>query len=101
MKYHDVSYWVKLLDLVTNRVKVINQMLGARYDGCLENPCRLVHDRGSYSCMICGECYATFTIYDIDATKEALSRISSLNDGIWLLKRSGRLLFTESQPTAI
>ena len=101
MNYHEVSQWVKMLDLVTNRVSVINQMLGARYDGCLENPCRLCYERGSYSCMICGECYASFPNYDMDATSAALSRLSDLNDGLWLLKRSGRLSFTECQPTAI
>lgn len=99
MSYSDVSYWVKLYDLVANRVKVINQMLGARIDGCLENPCRLCYERGSYSCMICGECFASFPIYDIDATSAALSRLSNLNDGLWLLRRSGRF-FTECQPTA-
>lgn len=100
MEYHEVSNWVRLLELVRNRVSVINQMLGARLDGCVDNPCRITYRSGRYTCTICGEKFVTFTIYDIEETSDALSSLSVLNDGLWLLRRSGRYDFTECQPTA-
>lgn len=99
MKYPDVCEWTRLYDLIENRVSVINQMLGARYDRCLENPCLVKYRRGEYSCLICGIEFCAWRIYDLDTTRRAMDRLEALNDGIWYLVRSGGLTFTIPQPT--
>lgn len=94
MTYDEVSRWAKLSDLINNRVKVINQVLGAHYVSNVLNPCRVTYARGSYSCEVCGHEYATWGVCDLDGIETAYDRIDSLADGVWLLVGSGRLAFS-------
>lgn len=94
MDYATVQDWTNLYELISNRVSVINQVLGARYDGLLTNPLQLHYHRGSYTCKVCGAEFASFRIYDLPSTSYAYDRLQGLNDGIWFLNRSGRLTFT-------
>ena len=89
MNFEQVDLWARLTDLINNRVSVGNQLLGARYDGCKDNPLQLKYERGRYSCMLCGEVYAFWGVYDLDATQTAFERIDALVDGLWLIGRSG------------
>lgn len=100
ISYDDMCSWGKLTDLVVNRVSVINQILGARYDGCLENPVRLRRVRGGYVCEVCGEPFVRYDLYDVPSTESALAALDSLKEGLWLLNRSGGLSFTISRLTA-
>lgn len=99
MTYEDVDAWVRMFDLISNRVGIINQILGARYAHGSNSPLRLQHRRGVYSLTVCGEVFATFGLYDVDSAKSALDGIQSFEQGLWLLNRTGRLNFTECQPT--
>lgn len=94
MTYEDVSYWTSQYDLVANRVKIVNQILGSRYDGSLDNPCLLRCKRGMYTCYVCDAPYFHFKAYDLVGIDDALRLIDALADGLWLLARSGRLDFT-------
>lgn len=94
MVYGELAHWVRLFDLIANRVGVINQTLGARYDYCASNACHVAYSDGRYVCEVCGARFADFGLYDIPSAEDALSRLDSLNDGLWLLNRSGRLSFT-------
>ena len=94
MRYEDVSNWSRLFELIANRVSVINQVLGARFDGDMSNPVHLSYERGRYVCEVCGVPFVDFAVYDLEATSSAFARIDDLSDGIWLLNRSGRLNFT-------
>lgn len=85
----DMDTWTNLADLITNRVSIANQLLGAKYDGCLENPLRVLCKRGRYVCKLCGSDYATWRIYDMASTQYAYERISALSDGLWLIGRGG------------
>lgn len=88
MTYEQADLWARMHDLIYNRVSVVNQLLGARYDGCRENPLQVVYEHGRYRCVLCGEDYASFGVYDLDTTQRALDRIDALQDGLWLLVRS-------------
>lgn len=92
--------WGKLADLVVNRVSVINQILGARYDGCLDNPVRLRRVRGGYVVEVCGAPFVRYDLYDVHSTESALASLDALKEGLWLLNRSGGLSFTISTLTA-
>lgn len=94
MVYGELAHWSNLFDLIANRVKVINQTLGARYDFSAKNACQVAYSKGRYTCEVCGAVFAEFGIYDIASTENALKRLDSLGDGLWYLNRSGRLSFT-------
>jgi hypothetical protein len=94
LDYGTVTDWTNLTDLITNRANVINQMLGARFDGSPENPLQVRHSKGTYKIYVCGEVLCAWTVYDLDKTKKAYESLESVNDAIWLLSRSGRLSFS-------
>lgn len=89
--------WTKNFDLITNRISIINQTLGARYDAALDNPCVLVTKRGNYQINVCGVRFAGFRSYDMQSTIDALKRLDALSDGLWYLMRSSD--FTNYQLT--
>ena len=83
ISYDDMCSWGKLTDLVVNRVSVINQILGARYDGCLENPVRLrrvVAATWSRSAVP----FCRYDLYDVPSTESALASLDALKEGLWL-----------------
>lgn len=94
MTYHDVTAWTRIVDKIENRVSIINQIMGARYDTALDNPCRVWYRRGSYVCLYCGEVYATWHVYDVATAEVAFKRIDALADGLWLAFRTGRMKYT-------
>lgn len=92
--YEDVSRWTDKIDLIINRVSILNQILGMRYDGLTTNPCQFSYVRGRYVLSICGESYAHVMLYDVASADAAIVMLDALADGLWLLRRSGRLTFT-------
>ena len=97
MDYENVCAWTKKFDLIINRISIINQTLGARYDAALDNPCVLVSKRGNYQVNVCGVRFACFRSYDLQSTVDALKRLDALSDGLWYLMRSPE--FTNYQLT--
>lgn len=91
MTYHDVDLWVRVQDLITNRVSIVNQCLGARYDGVSDNPCVIRYCEGCYLIEIYGCEFVRWQIYDQCSIDAALSRIDAFSDGLWLAMRSGKL----------
>lgn len=94
MCYEDVTRWSQSLDLLMNRVGILNQILGCKYDQAPDNPLRLVCVRRSYVCEVCGCAFVRFRLYDIDGLESAISALDSFVEGLWLLNRTGRLSFT-------
>lgn len=88
--------WTKIFDLITNKVKMVNHMLGGTYDGSLSNPCTLRMKRGRYKVMLGDAEYASFGVYDVPSAETACERMACLVDGLWLVRRGG---FTFPQPT--
>lgn len=86
--------WVRLFDTLVNRVSIVNQILGARYEGSSDCPCVLSYRKGVYTISICGTVYITFRVYDAAQLDAAFGKIDSLADGLWYLSRSGRMKFT-------
>ena len=89
MTIEQVDLWARMADLVANRCSIVNQLLGARYDGAKDNPLQIDYDHGRYVCRLCGEEYATYGVYDIDSTQRAFDRVDALSDALWLLGRKG------------
>ena len=96
VSYADVCAWSRDYEVIVNRVSIINQTLGCRYDGLLDSPCRLVLKRGTgrYVCYLCDAPYCEFGVWDVESTCRARDCIDKLADGIWYMMRSGRMQFT-------
>lgn len=88
----EISQFGKKLDVVTNRCKVINQMLGFTKDGSSENPMRLVMDHGEYHVVLRGCEVVTFGVYDLDGIERAIAHLDGMGDGIWCSLREGLLM---------
>ena len=87
MKYDDLDAWTRVYDLLVNRVKIINQILGSVV-------VRIQYKRGTYVCMVCDSKLCDFRIYDLASIDAAFAAVDGLSDGLWLLNRTGRLCFT-------
>lgn len=91
MTYEEVDLWVRSQDLIYNRVSIINQCLGARYDTALDNPCVVRHVGSCYIAYLFDCEFARWKIYDQVSTDGALARLEAYSDGLWYTLRSGKL----------
>lgn len=94
VSYADVCAWSQDFDVITNRIAVINQVLGSKCEGLSSNPCKLAYKSGRYYVSICDSPFIDFGIYDSSESKIASDCLDRVFDAIWLLNRSGRLQFT-------
>lgn len=78
-----------LFDVVTNRVSVINQILGCKYDFQIDNPLLISSRRGRVSVTVYGAEFASSRMSDSDGLKAMLYVLDSLKAGLWLLSRGG------------
>lgn len=91
MKIYQMNDWMKRHELLLNRIAIVNQIHGCSYDWSVGNPCTVRYVRGWYVCDYCGECLCAWCVYDFPSLDAAMSRVSSLADALWLLRRSGYL----------
>ena len=83
----DAAEWTRVDELLANRVSIANQILGARFDGDLSNPVRVVSFRGGRRVTLCGERFCEYEMYDLDSINDAFARVDALSDSLWLLRR--------------
>lgn len=81
--------WSKTHDLIANRVAIVNQMHGCRYDNCVGNPCVLRHLGGLYEVRYCDTVVASYALYDLNTANKALGTVDKLNDVLWNGRREG------------
>lgn len=89
MTIYEINAWTKVVDLIVNRITIINQMMGYGIDGCLDNPMQRKMRGGRYVVTWYGVEFASYGVYDQCETEQALNRLDALNDGIWFMKRGG------------
>lgn len=90
MEYEHVYQWVKTVNLISNRVSCINNLI-ANPDGSF--PCHIVFKRGVYRVLLSGAEFARYRVYDDVSARAALDRVTTLLDGLWLARR-GCVAFT-------
>lgn len=90
--YKDMTQ-VQLVDAVINRVGVINQIMGCKYDYQIGNPCEVYNRRGRITVTVCGGELATSSANDGEGLVALLYVLDSLKAGLWLM-RSGGVGFT-------
>lgn len=99
LTFNQLSYWVRRIDVLTNRVLLISQLCGVRYDGAPGSVCQLSYRRGHYVVTICGEPYQEFEIYDFDRLEEVIAAVDALFEGLWLMNRVG--MINHDEPTFV
>lgn len=76
--------WQKCINLVTNRVKVINDLQMAK---CGEVMARLDYRRGYYRLRFAGAEVCRAKVYDLEQAKLLLAFADGLKSGCWHLSR--------------
>lgn len=93
LDYSQVYAWNKAHKIVVNRVDIINQLHGCRYDSGILNPCKLKWRRGRYVVTYCGRELCAYRLYDAPSADAAVSVVSALVDMCWLGRRQGWIVF--------
>lgn len=91
MRWEDMALWERKQTLVLNRLRVINQVMGCRYDESPDNPCTFGWRGGAYFVEWYGREVARMPIYDLEAAETAFQRLDAIADALWMARREGML----------
>lgn len=83
-------------ELLQNRMKVCNQVMGARYVGNVENPFRVTRKAQVVTLLVCGSPVRRWRLYDVAGIRDAVLYLDVAQDVLWQLSRSGRLVVTDN-----
>lgn len=85
LTYNDIERFVNCLDIINNRISIINQILG----GTFQHPFKLDYSNGRYSCTFLDALVCDFGVYDCVAADAALASLDAWESSVWLLSRNG------------
>lgn len=86
-----VIKWVKKHDILLNRIAIINEIHGCKYDYSPANPCTVTYRLGCYTCTYAGDVLCAWDAYDLVSLDAAFARVDALSDALWLVRRAGYL----------
>lgn len=89
--YADMVRWTQTLDMLANRIGIINQLLGCKYCHGSDSICKLVYSKGEYLVTFDGATIAAFGIYDNAGLSDASVTLNAWSDAIWHVGRIGKL----------
>lgn len=89
MSIDEIRELARVMDLISNRCKIINQILGFTKVGCAGNPLQIVVSQGNVSLELCGCELGSFSRNDLDGASRMLEMIDLLKDGLWFAFRGG------------
>lgn len=81
MVFDDMRRWVRLHDLVMNRVKVINGVTG--------DACTVSGHGGRYTMRLYGRKILEWRAYDLSSVEDALLVSTAVFDALWDARRLG------------
>lgn len=84
MTFDEVNAWVRRFDLILNRIKVINQLMGERV-------CKVSFRHGVYRVTLAGSLLATFGVYDLPSVDQAFIYVDAWSDAAWRASSAGLL----------
>lgn len=84
MEYADMCEFTRILRLIENRIKVINQLLGCRVVGAIDNHMRMSLRRGRYQIDLCGCSVGEFRSYDNPTASRVLDKLDGMQEFLWL-----------------
>lgn len=91
MRWEDMALWERKQTLVLNRLRIINQVMGCRYDEGKANPCTFCWRGGAYVVEWLGREVARMPIYDLEAAETAYQRLDAIAVALWMARREGML----------
>ncbi len=83
--------WSRTHDKLLNRIAIVNQIHGCRYDYSVGNPCTVRYARGAYVCEYGGAELCAWGVYDLSSLDAAYAKVDALADALWLVRRAGFL----------
>lgn len=86
-----VIKWLKRHDILLNRIAIINEIHGCRYDYSPANPCTVSYRLGHYTCTYAGDTLCSWLAYDLPSLDDAFACVDALCDALWLVRRAGFL----------
>lgn len=78
-------------DLLLNRIAIINQTHGCRYDYLAGNPCEVRNTGRWYECYYGGDLLTSWDVLDVSTLDSAFAALDALADAVWLVRRAGFL----------
>lgn len=91
LDYNVMCKWSQDFKVIENRVSIVNQIHGCRYDFDVSNPCALAYSHGRYSVTYDGLEVCGFGVYDADGIASALLSLTAWTDCLWRVRRAGFL----------
>ena len=89
LKYNDMVIWSKDFDILNNRKRIVNQLLGERYPDSDHCVLRVFYNRGLYHVSFHDDEIATFGVYDVEGLRDSLRKLDAWSDCVWMLSKSG------------
>lgn len=79
----------ELMDVILNRVSIINQILGCKYDFAWDNPLVVSSRKGRVSVEISHATFSAERSSDADGLRRMLENLDVLKSALWLMTRGG------------
>lgn len=86
LEWEQMCRFTKVYDLISNRIGIINEVLGRPLHHSHDNPMRLDYTQGRYSVTFDGSRIADFGVYDLDGASSALAVLDAWQDCLWRCK---------------
>lgn len=80
---------VELMDVILNRVSIINQILGCKYDFAWDNPLCVVSRKGHVTIEISHATFSAERCSDANGLRRMLENLDVLKSALWLMARGG------------
>lgn len=84
MSYYDEIDFIRIHNLIINRISVINQLCGVPFDGLSDALLSLRYKHGNYSLYFFGVHAFDYRIYDLDMAKRVYEGLCYLEYFVWL-----------------
>lgn len=88
----DMNRWTEKHDLILNRIAIINQIHGCRYDYEATNACVVSRDGVWYYCSYFGCELCRWRRYDLDGVSSVFDKLDAMADVLWRVRRAGMLV---------
>ena len=84
--------WQRKHDLIVNRVGIMNQIVGCRYDLKSDNPYAIVYEHGSYTFTYFATPVVSWKVYDLAQVDHAFEVADAWSQCTWLMNVNGRVV---------
>ena len=91
MTIEDMNNWNRDLDLMYNRIAMVNRIHGHSYGWGVGAPLSMSYRLGWYRCTYFGDMLCQWRGYDAGSLSRAYAIVDALANALWLVARAGKL----------